>query len=185
MAKFDHKNGHNPKVTFGHKFALIILSQEYSSDLILILCFLRNSYFCTRARSNKNYSWPNEPCWIEYWFLEKLPGNSSDYNADLRVTCSVFLRVKKVPPPISKIKSLSWLVVPLGLTTAAWKYLSWLKKRYAMTGNMVQINLLEYANTVSSCCNISSTKRYPRSAGVKTTRFWKAFQEMFRFSRNV
>ena len=34
MAKFDHKNGHNPKVTFGHKFALRILSQEYSSDLI-------------------------------------------------------------------------------------------------------------------------------------------------------
>ena len=34
MAKFDHKNGHNPKVTFGQKFALRILSQEYSSDLI-------------------------------------------------------------------------------------------------------------------------------------------------------
>ena len=34
MAKFDHKNGRNPKVTFGHKFALRILSQEYLSDLI-------------------------------------------------------------------------------------------------------------------------------------------------------
>ena len=34
MAKFDHKNGHNPKVTFGQKFALRILSQEYSSELI-------------------------------------------------------------------------------------------------------------------------------------------------------
>ena len=34
MAKFDHKNGLNPKITFGHKFALRILSHEYSSDLI-------------------------------------------------------------------------------------------------------------------------------------------------------
>ena len=34
MAKFDHKNGHNPKVTFGQKLALRILSQEYTSDLI-------------------------------------------------------------------------------------------------------------------------------------------------------
>ena len=30
------------------------------------------------------------------------------------------------------------------------------EKRYAMTSNMVQINLLEYAITVSCCCNISS-----------------------------
>ena len=77
LAKFDHKDGHNPKVTCGHKFALIILSQEYSSDLILLLCFLRNNYFCTRTLSKKNYSWPNEPCWIEYSFIEKLLGNSS------------------------------------------------------------------------------------------------------------
>ena len=33
MAKFDHKNGHNSKVIFGHKFTLRMLSQEYSSDL--------------------------------------------------------------------------------------------------------------------------------------------------------
>ena len=33
MAKFDQTNGHNPKITFGHKFALRILSQEHSSDL--------------------------------------------------------------------------------------------------------------------------------------------------------
>ena len=33
MAKFDHKNGHNSKVTFGHKFTLRMLSHEYSSDL--------------------------------------------------------------------------------------------------------------------------------------------------------
>ena len=33
IVKFDHKNGHNPKVTFGHKFALGMMSQEHSSDL--------------------------------------------------------------------------------------------------------------------------------------------------------
>ena len=55
-----------------------MLSQEYLSDLILLLCFLINNYFCTRTRSKKNYWWPNEPCWIEYWLLEKPLGNSSE-----------------------------------------------------------------------------------------------------------
>ena len=34
MAKFDHKNGHNPKVNFGQKVVLAIMSHVYWSDLI-------------------------------------------------------------------------------------------------------------------------------------------------------
>ena len=45
-------------------------------------CSFREIIFFVQGLGQKqNYSWPNEPCWIEYWFLEKLLSNSSARSA--------------------------------------------------------------------------------------------------------